>query len=377
MNSTPIPAQQFRTEAPLIKSTSLGGWQNEFMRQRSGAGTPTALGKQVVREAPQMNTFQSSAMMNYTQPMYHSHTNGFQQEPQMQQQNMQQDHQVSDVDFDAAFADALAHAQKMDQDRAHQIEAQLQPDPVEVQQLEQTENIKIGSDALRYVEKQDRTVEPNTRDADELARTAGELLNSVSHDQSDKFQNSQFLNLMRKIRDREVEVQNNDLQDKSTGLATSEMSRMEETQQGPGTASETNTTSHFEFPDMDTVYAPFADTNTDDVWSEAADRYVANAQFGPSPYTTYGFDDDQYPQSQMEALHPGGKFYPDQSPRVARAEMAEEVEMSGAVPPVSGGGNTVEDGARLEKRISASDFDYLDESAGLARRFVRRSEMEV
>ncbi len=294
----------------------------------------------------------------------------------MQQQSMEPHHQVSNIDFDAAFADALAHAQEMDQDRAHQIEAQLHPDPMEVQQLDQKENIKIGSDALQYVEKQDRTAEPNTRDADELARTAGELLNSVSHDRSDKFQNSMFLQLMRKIRDREVEVQNNDLQDKATGIATSEMHRAEETQQGPGTATETNATSHFEFPDMDTVYAPFAPTNTDDVWSDAADQFLEGAnQARQSPYTTYGFDDDQYPQTQMEALHPGGKLYPDQSPRLERAGMADgEVEMSGAVPPFSGGGNTIEDGARLEKRISASDFDYVDESAGLARRFVRHSE---
>ncbi|KAJ9606250.1 hypothetical protein H2200_009211 [Cladophialophora chaetospira] len=375
INQSPVPAQQFRTEAPLITSTSVGGWQNEFMRQRSGAGTPIAQGKQAVRDAPQMTTFQSSAMMNYPQPMYQSYTGGFQQEPQMQQQPIQRNHQMLDMDFEAAFADALAHAQEMDQERTHQIEAQLQPDPMDVRQLDRQDNIKIGSDALNYVEKQDRPVEPNTRDADELARTAGELLNSVSHDTSEKFQNSQFLQLMRKIRDREVEVQNNDLQDKATGRSTSEMHTTLE-EQGPGTATETNISSHFEFPDMDAVYAPFAPTNTDDAWSDAQDGVYARAGgVHHSPYTTYGFDDDQYPQTQMEALHPGGKYYPDQSPRLQRAEIVPgEVEMSGAVPPASGGGSIVEDGATLEKRISASDFEYVDESAGLARRFVRQPE---
>lgn len=43
-------------------------------------------------------------------------------------------------------------------------------------------------------------------DDDALAATAGELLERVVDNQSDKFQNSQFLGLMRKLRDREVKV---------------------------------------------------------------------------------------------------------------------------------------------------------------------------
>lgn len=47
----------------------------------------------------------------------------------------------------------------------------------------------------------------HTNDDDQLAATAQELLEKVSHDQSDKFKNSQFLSLMRKLRDREVRVE--------------------------------------------------------------------------------------------------------------------------------------------------------------------------
>ncbi|KIW71815.1 hypothetical protein PV04_00047 [Phialophora macrospora] len=392
-NQSPVPAQQFRTEAPLIKSSPLGGWQNEFLRQRPSANTPISQGKQAVRDFPQMNssTFQPS-LMNYSHTSWQSYTGGdFQQlDPQMQQPGLGQEPQISDVDFEAAFADALAHAQEMDQDRAHQIEAQLHTDPTDVQQGTQQENIKIGSDALHYVGKHERSVEPNARDADELARTAGELLNSVSHDTSEKFQNSQFLQLMRKIRDREVEVQNDDLHETSTGRPASEALRFEDHRQTPvpatatGMDTDTDMASHFEFPDMDAVYAP---TNSDDVWADGGDgvydtqpRDQSAVSAGPSqaqrsPYTTYGFDDDQYPHTQMEALHPGGKYYPDQSPQLQKATITgsgpSEVEMSGAVPPVSGGGSIVEDGAALEKRISASDFDYVDQSAGLARRFAR------
>jgi hypothetical protein len=44
-------------------------------------------------------------------------------------------------------------------------------------------------------------------DPDALARTAGQLLDSVKDNQSDKFQKSQFLELMRQLRDREVTVE--------------------------------------------------------------------------------------------------------------------------------------------------------------------------
>nr|POF18083.1 hypothetical protein CFP56_13494 [Quercus suber] len=44
-------------------------------------------------------------------------------------------------------------------------------------------------------------------DDDALAATAQELLEKVEHNQTDKFKNSQFLGLMRKLRDREMKVE--------------------------------------------------------------------------------------------------------------------------------------------------------------------------
>jgi hypothetical protein len=41
---------------------------------------------------------------------------------------------------------------------------------------------------------------------DDLSRVAGQLLDSVSHENSQKFQDSVFLQLMRKLRDKEVRV---------------------------------------------------------------------------------------------------------------------------------------------------------------------------
>ncbi|KAF2030135.1 hypothetical protein EK21DRAFT_112242 [Setomelanomma holmii] len=54
--------------------------------------------------------------------------------------------------------------------------------------------------------KKKKKKKPQMNDEDEMAATAGRLLERVAHDTSEKFQNSQFLELMRRLRDREVRV---------------------------------------------------------------------------------------------------------------------------------------------------------------------------
>jgi hypothetical protein len=49
--------------------------------------------------------------------------------------------------------------------------------------------------------------QPQMNDEDEMAATAGRLLERVADNTSEKFQNSQFLELMRRLRDREVRVE--------------------------------------------------------------------------------------------------------------------------------------------------------------------------
>lgn len=56
------------------------------------------------------------------------------------------------------------------------------------------------------VEEQ-KAVEHEGENADDLARTAGQLLDTLSHNQTEKFQQSNFLALMRKLRDHEVKVE--------------------------------------------------------------------------------------------------------------------------------------------------------------------------
>jgi hypothetical protein len=64
----------------------------------------------------------------------------------------------------------------------------------------------IGADQIHDPTSPEREQRQEDTDPDALARTAGQLLNSVRHDSSEKFQNSQFLELMRGLRDREVMV---------------------------------------------------------------------------------------------------------------------------------------------------------------------------
>jgi hypothetical protein len=65
----------------------------------------------------------------------------------------------------------------------------------------------IGADTIQDPATQDPKVALEENNPDALARTAGQLLDSVRHDQSAKFQNSQFLELMRQFRDKEATVQ--------------------------------------------------------------------------------------------------------------------------------------------------------------------------
>lgn len=107
--------------------------------------------------------------------------------------------------FEAAFDQARAEIEMQENDITQDHEQK---------NLEDEEQLKIGSDTIPHVERSD-AVNPN-ENSDELARTAGQLLDSVSHDQSQKFKDSNFLALMRRIRDREVRVEGDEFRDVST-----------------------------------------------------------------------------------------------------------------------------------------------------------------
>ena len=70
------------------------------------------------------------------------------------------------------------------------------------------------------VQEQQEPKQSSKEDDDALAATAQELLEKVEHNQTDKFRNSQFLGLMRRLRDREVKVEGDKMVETVSAIQT-------------------------------------------------------------------------------------------------------------------------------------------------------------
>ncbi|GAB1726049.1 hypothetical protein NU195Hw_g1155t1 [Hortaea werneckii] len=95
--------------------------------------------------------------------------------------------------------------------REREIQEQLQemrPELSEGMQDPAIQEANALEDLAQQPEQMEEEKQENKgQDDDALAATAEELLNKVEHNKTDKFKNSQFLGLMRKLRDREVKVE--------------------------------------------------------------------------------------------------------------------------------------------------------------------------
>ncbi|KAI9511161.1 hypothetical protein F5148DRAFT_1281091 [Russula earlei] len=108
------------------------------------------------------------------------------------------------------------------------------PQPQTPSARSQMDNKQLQN-AFQYLEQGQTSVEPTLElesqaeptsqspEADLLARTAGLLVQSVDHEKNPKFANSQFLGLMRQLRDRKAIVEGNDI------VAAPPHSQMEQT----------------------------------------------------------------------------------------------------------------------------------------------------
>lgn len=138
---------------------------------------------------------------------------------------------------DAAFAKAFDDAfENVEQEELNQ-EQNVSQD--QSQNLGQDEEVLISESAERFMDSEidhgqllnqapigadiihdptDKSYpQPMQEDHTELARTAGHLLNVVSESNNEKFANSQFMQLMRQLRDREVEVAGSNMVNSTTG----------------------------------------------------------------------------------------------------------------------------------------------------------------
>ncbi|KAL3456803.1 hypothetical protein BJX64DRAFT_269985 [Aspergillus heterothallicus] len=198
--------------AAHISVGSQQGWHNEFLRHQQH--TPEQQNQSFTPR------FQSSFAPGYSM---HSSSMSTQALPQ-------QTHQISTTDafddsaFEAAFEQAKADMASQLENSALETQSSDLDNKVDDKNLTEEVNspqtvsdpVRIGSDIIPQSTEEDPQAMAN--DADELARTAGQLLNSVSHDTSQKFRESNFLALMRRIRDREVQVEGDEFRETAQSL---------------------------------------------------------------------------------------------------------------------------------------------------------------
>lgn len=201
--TSPSPAQ-FQRPAVAPAQT---GWQNEFLSQQQRAPAHHAQTQSNMTRA-----FQPSFQPSY--PMYNASLDAHQALPESQPGHLAPAEQFDESAFEAAFEQARTDVELHGADATPAVEQELHETGRVDTAGNNTEEIRIGSDTIPQTDKQDPQAQAG--DADALAQTAGHLLDSVRHDQSEKFQQSNFLALMRRIRDREVQVEGDEFREVSS-----------------------------------------------------------------------------------------------------------------------------------------------------------------
>ncbi|KAI7469487.1 hypothetical protein KC357_g6466 [Hortaea werneckii] len=230
----PPPAQQ--QHQPMPQGS---GWAQSFQQhiaqsapraQSTASPSPLAF-QQRARYGPGYGGmgFQSQFAPQHQQPMFGAGMH------QAKGKEAVTDEIFDDAAFDRAFEqarddmmdenqvglDGLQHSTEYRQDTSGELVDQIQRErEIQEQLQEMRPELSKGlqdpaiqeANALEDLAQQPEQMEEEKQenkgqDDDALAATAEELLNKVEHNKTDKFKNSQFLGLMRKLRDREVKVE--------------------------------------------------------------------------------------------------------------------------------------------------------------------------
>ncbi|KAG9229195.1 hypothetical protein BJ875DRAFT_205949 [Amylocarpus encephaloides] len=242
----PTQAQPFSSPLSHIQKADLqhyttGGWHQEFGHQQRGTAAAQRSIQSPVNSAG-MGTTQGYGFspMASGMSMNNQYMGGF-ASPQAESSITQQPEVFDEEAFARAFEEAAQHEQelaKQESDVNSGIEesttaaaaevtredfeawqkTQVEPEPTMENLMEQeSDNLnlpRIGADAIR---PQDATQSNHNQQEspDALARTAGQLLESVRDNQSTKFQESTFFGLMRALRDKEAVVRGDNIVDVS------------------------------------------------------------------------------------------------------------------------------------------------------------------
>lgn len=187
-------------------------WQYDFLLQQENAKM-----QQSWRDSEQTPYGRGIAPVGVQQPAAYGGLGSFLSQPtsQRMQGTQQLVAQLPDETyFEQAFAAAGIELQKQELSTRSQLNSATSESNVPVvERLAQQElakgSLRIGSDTIEDTREKETQEREDVED--ELAKTAGQLLDSVKDDRSQKFRNSSFLELMRRIRDREVVVRGNDM----------------------------------------------------------------------------------------------------------------------------------------------------------------------
>ncbi|KAL8666576.1 MAG: hypothetical protein Q9202_001374 [Teloschistes flavicans] len=202
-HAIPIQAAQFRHEAPLQRHSPMQ-WHQEFIQQNRPQNPDHRQPRLV------------GGGLGFATPTSSSNAYSHQYDAQVGTESEVKDTILfDDAAFEKAF-DAAALEMQNQEASVEQKETISQPELAEASDLPQESgDYRIGSDRIPDNSERRQEQQSETQDADELARTAGQLLENVKHDQSTKFQQSNFLLLMRQLRDREVKIEGDKIVDVS------------------------------------------------------------------------------------------------------------------------------------------------------------------
>lgn len=213
VSSPPPHFQQHPAQQPAQAS-----WHQEFLQQSHVPGSSHM--QQQTYNAPFERLSTIVPAQSPYQSMYGGSMIGSQHPAQVQAQNQQ--FQMIQQPVEAFDEEAFARAfDQAAQSEMTAQEAALTKD--EVMLGESAEHLmdrdpaqdqaRIGADLIHDPDGQPDQHKELQQDPDALARTAAELLQRVSGNQSEKFANSQFLQLMRQLRDKEVTVEGDKIVD--------------------------------------------------------------------------------------------------------------------------------------------------------------------
>ena len=202
--------------------------------------------------------------------------------------------------------------------------------------VSELDQIRIGSDLIEPKEVQD-----TRQDADDLANIARTLLSRVQNDESPKFAASEFMALMRQVRDREVEVRGDNFESTKYSPAKPATYDEDATLNIPQEAlyNEDDEMKHYTEV-RENLAAMVAEKGlTSDFRPHDPNTFQfpnMNSVYAGDPLG-FGFDDDQFPslarvnaelgyrpRSQIQELHPGGPHYP--SPPMTRDMMSGGIQ---------------------------------------------------